>query len=466
MDNKYPKPFLDDFCRRQWVSEASRDLWEPRISRIGAQFNAAEIASVEVGMRTAALQNISPEMLPELAKRAAEKQLIAIPLGTQGRSDGYSASPLTVTPGQPWDYRVVITRIQNARDFLSAWKCSDDDRIGYLLGYPDCCTQYFSETWGEGCVDPTWYAAESISGEHAPMEANILLRWLGVRYIPHMPCSLDCKGSAEFGEKMRMIVAPPERGWMDELLSMPMMWSAVNSIGEVVTPIVTVNFRSDPAPIRREIRRVGDGNYPEGSATGVRFPYMERAQVAVDDQAWRNEEVEDSREWTDNGFSSAKAMENAHKIIEAVRPPVEGGRSVLDLGCGNGLLARRMAGQKGRAEGIEIDPGRAERAQDNLDFVEPYDLSDIDIGRLHPRMDLVLLMPGRLAGDGKRRRQADRIIKDIRKISKDLLVYAYDDTLKEYGSLYKICAAAGLVGLLENEGWGHGVEAGIWRFEC
>ena len=463
MDNKYPKPFLDDFCRRQWVSEASRDLWEPRISRIGAQFNAAEIASVEVGMRTAALQNISPEMLPELAKRAAEKQLIAIPLGTQGRSDGYSASPLTVTPGQPRDYRVVITRIQNARDFLSAWKCSDDDRIGYLLGYPDCCTQYFSETWGEGCVDPTWYAAESISGEHAPMEANILLRWLGVRYIPHMPCSFDCEGTVELGQKMRALIPQPEQEWMDELLLMPMLWSAVNGIGEVVTPIVTLNFRSDPAPVRREILRKGD-SYPEGSASGVRFPYMERAQVAVDDQAWRNEEVADSREWTDNGFSSAKAMENAHKIIEAVRPPVEGGRSVLDLGCGNGLLARRMAVQKGRAMGAEIDLDRSRRAEDNLDWVV-YDTFAMDFDHVE-NADLVLLMPGRLIDSGQPKESVERLICDIAVVGTELLVYAYGDVLDKYGTLENLCERAGLVGCLGDEGWGPGVAAGIWRFGC
>ncbi|KKL51632.1 hypothetical protein LCGC14_2293530, partial [marine sediment metagenome] len=80
----YPEHFCADFSRRQWASSQARSLWEPRISAIGQQFAAAERASVESGVRSAALQSVSPEQFPDLAKRATVRGLVATPVSTQG----------------------------------------------------------------------------------------------------------------------------------------------------------------------------------------------------------------------------------------------------------------------------------------------------------------------------------------------------------------------------------------------
>lgn len=441
----YPEHFLADFSRRQWASAGARSAWESRITAIGQQFAAAERASIEAGIRSACLQSISPEQLADLSQRAAVRGLVVTPMSTQGRPESYAASAVQQPATGPWDYRVALTTMGGAGPFAEAWQANDDATIGALLGYPECCRRFFAETWGAGSVDPTWEMADHGDG---PAEANILLRWLGVRCVPYMPCGFRCEGTIVFGRKLRKLIPEREREWMNELLSMPMLWSSLNGIGEVVTPIVTLNFRSDVAHELREIRREGT-SYPEAGAHGLRLPYRPPPARRVDE-----------RLWTDNGFGSLDAMERAHRVITSVLPA--GPRSVLDLGCGNGLLARKLAGVKGKAFGVELDDGRAQRARKYLDDVARGDLFSVDWGRWRP-VDLVILMPGRLVES-----PSDNLLFKLGRVmgigpgGELKLVYAYGDWLERYDSLEELCRAAGMKGGIRNEARGTDVAAGLW----
>lgn len=353
-----PENPLPDFSRRQWTSAQARSVWEPRITSIGQQWAAAERASVENGIRSAALQSISPEQLCELSQRAASKGLVVTPLSKQGRAENYAAS-VQQTGSGAWDYRVVLSTLGVAGRFVEAWRKADDETIGQLLGYPECCRRFFAETWGNGSVDPTWSMADHGDG---PLEANILLRWLGVRYVPHLPCGFRCDDTFELGRKFRELIPKTEREWMDELLSMPMLWSSLNGIGEVVTPIVTLNFRTDVNHELCEIRRLGE-YYPEAGAHGLRFPYRPPAQRS------------DERLWKDNGFFSHEAMQAGHEmIISALGAHVGNCDGIIDLGAGNGELLRKLGRGLVSATcltfhavsyvtivGVESDAGRADR---------------------------------------------------------------------------------------------------------
>lgn len=436
-----PKTFAPDFCRRQWVSREARALWAPRLAAIARQWSAAELASVENGMRFAAVQSIAPEQFPELSQRAASRGLAAIGLEVQARANDYAAGPVSPDGSGRWDYRIAVMLPLRAIQFIEAWRDSDDETIGRLLGYPECCRRFFAETWGAGSVDPTWEMAEHGDG---PIEANILLRWLGVRYVPHLPCGFRCEETARLARRFRKLIPLPERLWMDQLLAMPMLWTALHGIGELVTPIVTLNFRSEISHELREIRREG-GAYPELGARGIRFPYR------------RDVERPDSRLWTDNGFDSLEAMEKAHGVILSLLEPEP--RKVLDLGCGNGLLARRLAGPHGRAIGVERDCGRASRAAARLNEVRCADLVEMELGSFHPDPDVVLLMPGRLI-----ERPQNGFVKTLRESGVECLVYAYGDWLTRYGSLDKVCLAAGMEGSLARQVSGPGVAAGVWSW--
>ncbi len=440
----YPENPLPDFSRTQWVSTQARSVWEPRITAIGEHFAAAERMSVESGIRSAALQTIPPEQLPELARLAAEKGLVVTPLDSQGRNPhGYAASTTRQVASEPWDYRVAITTLGAAGPFVEAWQKGDDETMGQLLGYPECCRRFFAETWGTGSVDPTHDIGDPGTG---PIEANILLRWLGVRYVPHLPCGFQCPGTVMLGLKLREFIPLREREWMDALLSMPMLWSSLNGIGEVVTPIVTLNFRTCVDHELRQIVRQGT-SYPEAGAHGLRFPY--RPPPAKRQALWITP-------WADNGFKSLKAMEKAHRVIASVLPAES--RSVLDLGCGNGLLAKRLAGVGGTAVGIEFDEGRAERAKVNLDEVVHGDFFEQNLEQWGA-VALVVLMPGRLT------EKPDKdFASKLRKVGKQLLVYGYGDWLDKYGSLEELCHAAGLDGRIPEQALGADVAAGLWEW--
>ena len=349
---------LPDFYRVQWVSARARSVWEARINSIVQHFEAAERASVG-SIRSAALQNVSPDQFPELAHRAVKIGLVANPVGYHGRTNGYAATAVTPKPSEPWQYRVALTMPAKARQFIEAWENNDDETIGILLGYPRCCCDFFLKTWGAGSVDPTWEMADRGDG---PIEANILLRWLGVRYIPHLPCGFRCDATIWLGKKFRAEIQKRECGWMDELLSMPMLWSSLNGIGEVITPIVTLNFRSDMGGELLEIRREGS-SYAEAGAQAGRFPYRPEFSRRSNQKTMDPDPVEKCR-WTDNGFSSFEAMEAGHKMIcdtlEAhmkLLPHSVHARNIIDLGAGNGELLRKL----GRGIGVESDSRRYSR---------------------------------------------------------------------------------------------------------
>jgi len=133
------------------------------------------------------------------------------------------------------------------------------------------------------------------------------------------------------------------------------------------------------------------------------------------------------------------------------------------------MLARKLAGSKGRAVGVESDAGRAARSARYLD--------DVIVGNLLERtvegsFDLVALMPGRLS---ERDTESLAAVTDIRSYAegrlrmivggRPLLVYCYGDWLERFGSLEDLCRAAGLAGRLWESVLGETAAAGMWRWE-
>lgn len=395
---------LPDFSRIQWVSAKARSIWEPRINAIGRQFEAAERASVG-RIRAAALQNMSPEQFPAIAQRAAKIGLVANPIGHHGYCDGYAAAVVEHKGSGPWEYRVALTMPGTAKGFLEAWQKGDDEAIGQLLGYPPCCCKFFLETWGAGSADPTWQMKDRGDG---PIEANILLRWLGVRYIPHLPCGFRCDATITLGKKFRAEIPKRERGWMDSLLSMPMLWTSLNGIGELVTPIATLNFRSDMTNELREIRREGS-LYPEAGAHALRFPYTPARQV-------------DEHLWTDNGFSSLEAMEEAHKLIlTTLHHALEIPGAIIDLGAGNGELLRKLG--QDSAVGLELNSRRFSRRL--YDGVRLGRIQDVEEVFPNQRFSVAMISIRRF-GEMKEKELKELHAWFIRSVDR-ILIYQYED---------------------------------------
>lgn len=438
---------LPDFTRLAWVSSEARTEWEPRIAAFIGAWDVIERAAVAAGIRRAALQHAAPGELPGLAAWAAAAGLTALPISIEGFSEtAYSQTVISLAPGKPWRYRLVIATPADALTFAAAWADNDDVAVGELLGYPACCRIFFRRVWRTlALVDTTWEMSDD--GTDGPPEANPLLRWLGVRVAPHLPCGFRCSETVDFARSLvalgRRLKFDAEMDTALEMLTWPVEWSALHGIAEVRTPICRVVSRTDHSAGERIVRRRGS-SYPAEGARGIRFPYRPGpAAKPVPPGELRTERPAPSlpRPWEHDGFTSWRAREVAHRLVlEAARTAPAG--AVLDLGCGGGRLVELVAQvAQAPAFGVECDPIRAAVARQRLgaDHVIEGDLTGDWPGT--PPYGAALVMPGRIleAGAVEGRRLRLRLARTCRAI----ILYAYGDWQTHHGGLPGWAQAAG-----------------------
>lgn len=367
--------------RTIWTSPHAREIWQPRIAQITQVWEQVERLLVARSARPSALQNISPENLPGLLKEVAKDGLVAVPLAQVPRVNGYQAASHAREAGD-WDYRVAITSFAHVAEWTEAWATNNNDAIGKLLGYPECCRKFFNQIWvAERWFDTTWpMAANTPEGKHliAPaiegisipgnLKANILWRWHGVRTVSHLPCSFGCKASEAMGEATLQVMASSgfaeEADWLREILSWPVEWSALHGIAEIRTPISRTSVATDATAGKVSVRYQGT-RYPAEGAQGTGFPHIGAAQT-------RSAPVLQMSNPADNGFSSREAMNEAHRrLLEPLKMPY---KTILDLGCGDGVLLSKIAAT--RRVGVEIDPRIAKLAEYRIDRVVVGDVTD------------------------------------------------------------------------------------------
>jgi cyclopropane fatty-acyl-phospholipid synthase-like methyltransferase len=72
--------------------------------------------------------------------------------------------------------------------------------------------------------------------------------------------------------------------------------------------------------------------------------------------------------------------------LDAIAALVPDGGVVLDLGCGQGLLARRFAARVERVVAVDFDPRKCQMARDGLALVPNVEVLTEDIGRFLDRI--------------------------------------------------------------------------------
>lgn len=474
-------PVLTEWTRTIWASERARHVWAPRVAAITTAWEQIERQAVADGIKPSCLQNVVPDQLPQYV-RALPAGLVAVPLTRTGAAAAYASGPQPLVAGGPWAYRVAVTRPDLVGRWLAAWDASDDQAIGELLGYPACCRAFFRRVWVDGRqIDTTWAMGRYHEGCDTDGEpgANILLRWLGVRLVSHLPCSFACSESAELGRRLgsagRAHGLGQEVGWIEEMLAWPVEWSAVAGIAEIRTPVVRVSTRTDWAAEPLVVRRRGT-RYPDEGARGLVFPYRPPTGVKLTETSSYREAfsataagpVEDPSAWRDNGFVSRAAMDAAHSVVLRAVAAAAPSRGLLDLGCGGGdLLARaRRELRVERLVGVEVDGLRASRGRARNPGVVILEgrIENTDMWRLAPMPDVALLMPGRLLEMADEASRAVRCA--ISAGCRALVVYAYGDALAQHGSIAALSLAAGLPALERIVYVQAGLaEAGVIRFE-
>jgi hypothetical protein len=213
-------PVLPDFTRWQWASMDERAWWSPLFMEAANAFKEVERLSVLEGVREAAWQNVNTSELIEATQWAHYRGLLVVPTNTTGQAGSYSAQQSQGTD----IVRIVYVRPENYAKVLP-WV--GDHHIGEMLGFPPCCRVAFRETWGKGQVDSTY---EQFANTTGLTYIHTLFRWMGIRTVPHMPCSHDCEQSIEL-ERNSLGVAhkygyAEQLQTINEVQSWPVKWSS------------------------------------------------------------------------------------------------------------------------------------------------------------------------------------------------------------------------------------------------
>jgi 2-polyprenyl-3-methyl-5-hydroxy-6-metoxy-1,4-benzoquinol methylase len=468
-------PFsLPDFTRVSWVSDRAQSVWGPRIDRIKKAWFELEWMSVSAGLRRCAITTISPEEFLLVGPRWAESGLNATPLEIQGVSQySYSSTPVRAELGLPYVFRVVLGDPKYVAKFKTAWDSCADEEMGAMLGYPCCCSHFFKHTWVDRrLTDTTWAmalngstvanTARQIEVNSSPL-TNILWRWTGIRAVFHLPCGFHCPTTERTARLILELGSSQgykdEMEWLLNILSWPVEWSALHGIAEIKTPILKVTTRTDATAVKYVVRRAGTG-YPEEGPNGTNFPYR-RPQLfnisgsAAYQRGIANPLIDRANppSWyaLDNGFPSVSAMEDAHNPMVALTSGVLQGAQgrVLDLGCGNGALLKRLSESRPAVEmfGIDLERVRILHARQlNPRFSNNFIIGDMFTSTAFWEnefvYDLAILMPGRLLEVSSD--EAAALLTRLRMRSKRLAVYAYGDWLTRYNGLAELSHQAGL----------------------
>ena len=468
-------PFrMADFTRYSWVSEDARAVWEKRIDQIVNAWSEIEWLAVSEGIRKCALRLIAPDLFVEFANNMAIHGLAAIPVSIQSAgTQPYYNTVSAYQAGKPFNYHIVIGRLEDAAQFKVAYEFNNQEEMGELLGYPECCRRFFQKTWiDEQFIDTTWPMAfnttkpkidSSTIEVEGPNETNILLRWLGVRTVPHLPCSFHCHSTVEKAKEFislgRRNSYTIEMDWLTEMLSWPVEWSALHGIAEIKTPIVKILSCTDATPIKYVVQRKGE-TYPSEGARGLVFPYEQpqRRKVTESENFSKGLSTISKKNskhpefyFLENGFKAEEDMFIAHQpIIElAISTLSNRPGTIMDLGCGNGALLKKIIeiNKQVVPYGIEKDANKIA----NLQKLIPGHTANFTIGDLfnlegyekHDQVfSIVLLMPGRLLEASYK--QVEKLKSWIKSHSSHLLVYAYGDWIKKYGSFIALTEKVGL----------------------
>lgn len=266
------------FLREAWTSEQARALHKPRMDAIRWAWKDIEWRSAGA-LRPCALLVMSEHALLGLESSFRQQGLSIEVLRLETRSlDGRAAGDRTA--------HVAVGARRDVARLRKAWIEPSGDTIGALLGYPPCCRAFFEEAFTRNrIVDPGWLIARftpeaevrglavSVAGF---AQANILLRRLGVRAVPHFPCSYGCVATRELGRAL--LALGRELGHDDAcndliaMLDWPVSWSARHGIAEVRTPVLKFATQTDATPDALTIEWRG-GTLPDARANGLCFPY-------------------------------------------------------------------------------------------------------------------------------------------------------------------------------------------------
>jgi len=260
------------------------------------------VESVVCGLRPCGLIRARDGELDALAGRCAERGMAVAPIevspspkSTASVTASYALETLACGPLPPGTTSAVVGRPGDLKRMAAGWERGASAEVATLLGHPSCCRTFFIGLVDEHRLDATWSVARNSepSGNDrsyiavgAQPETNPLWGPLGITLAPHIPCHFGCPASQRVGRELvdlaRAIGYDAEVGWLHQILSWPVQWSALHGIAETKTPILKMVARTDATAAKYTLEWQGAGQ-PESAASGLSFPYQPPVRLKISD---------------------------------------------------------------------------------------------------------------------------------------------------------------------------------------
>ena len=226
---------MQDFTRI--IPKQGYEEWPGKLGRMSELSHQAEYQMVKKKLRTAALIQVDPRNLQAILEKINKDKLIFTPLKKIGISSGFSATVKPAEPDQPFLWQGCLTRTyKDSQRFKEADSKNDHRTIGRMLGYPDCCIDYFIRTFPiDPC--PIWMDLEGKVRGYP--EANGLLRYFGPKIVAHLSCSPTCRATKEIGKTWFKVMQEIDKDLANELyrlLAGPITWNSYHGVVQVETP--------------------------------------------------------------------------------------------------------------------------------------------------------------------------------------------------------------------------------------
>lgn len=257
------------FTKHNWKSAESREAWSEWFESIPRAKGHVEWRSVldPDTDRKAAIIHVNNINREQWLQRISEHDLHYRPIRFNRPYDGYAHE---FTPADPQDpERVTYAVIAEDPDIADKMEEAETemqgrerhDTVGELLGFPECCRNFFYEDWVNGCRDPMYEiscntpSAEMVDDDPNHVHVmdpntgtNIMWRYFGISYITHMPCSWECEESIEIARERYRIMKETgfgdEADRLNEWLEQPFVWSGYHGMAHIQNTHATCNVNS------------------------------------------------------------------------------------------------------------------------------------------------------------------------------------------------------------------------------
>ncbi len=251
------------------------ELWGPRIRRISSAYNKTELATMLLGMRRVYVYHINSERFEESYEFLRENDLSFFLTDKSGVYQGFSHKHMPVEKGKPYNlFGAAVKRNDHeaGKLFKEYSSANPTNHVGIgkvLLGYPDCCTEAFDEIWPNISIDPIFETALETKGMKRNGNtvtvsvhpySNNMLRYFGIRIIPHITCSMQCSKTIEQGKRWWEIMSEIDNEaakWAKEILSMPMTWNCYRGVAIIDTPVFRGITNSDMTLKKKIVNSLG-----------------------------------------------------------------------------------------------------------------------------------------------------------------------------------------------------------------